>query len=251
MNNIQETPKAVVISDEDAVAKILENLPKEGGVDVTLPSKGLFYKGKPNSVTVTPLTFEGEKRILSLKKSDLKPINALIDLCVKGVDVEEICSIDKLYLIVKIREVSNGTDFSVGTSCESCRHINKLEVDLSKLLVNFVEDDATDIIEVYLPIAKKTAKVRLPRIKDEIYMSSQLDVMDNLWRFVVELDGYTKSTIISKVIPKLGVKDRKVLIEGIVRTDYGINSLVNFECDSCNMLNTLELPITQDFFTVR
>ena len=84
---------------------------------------------------------------------------------------------------------------------------------------------------------------------DENYFSSANLALNNLWRFVEEIDGHSQKSIISKVIPQLPLKDAHTLLDAVGGSDYGLDTKVRFVCDYCNHNEIMELPITADFFT--
>jgi hypothetical protein len=246
----QDIPQANT-SQEDIIANILEFLPAECGMEVNLPSRGQFYQNKQGRVTVKPLDFEGEKKILSLKRSDLNPIDVLLDMCVEGIDTQDLCSMDRLYLILKIREASHGEELTTTTSCKHCEAEAELNIMLSQLNTTYVPEDMTDPRTIHLEELKKDIEIRMPRVRDDKHLKSPDMVMSNLWRFVVSIDGVTSSPIISQIIPKLPTKDRHKLIKEIMNIDYGVDTKVKFECDECERVNIIDLPLTEDFFTVK
>lgn len=238
-------------SEDDILKDLLSDLPTETGAEVKLPSKGLFYSDKVDSVQIEPLNFESTKNLLSLKNNKEAAVNHILRLCVKGLDYRQICSIDKLFLLVKIREASYGDDVYVDSMCQNCETMNKLDVKLSELTINYVPEDEEELREFTLPVLKRKVKVRVPRIKDEEYIKSPKEFMENLWRFIHSIEGHSKSTIITSVINKLGIKDINALTSAIVREEYGINTNIKYECDECGKVNIVGLPLDESFFTMR
>ena len=96
----------------------------------------------------------------------------------------------------------------------------------------------------------KKIKVRIPRVYDEPYMSKGSIMMDNLWRWVVEMDGNSKNTVISKVIPQLPSADIHTIVSILTNQTYGIETRARFICDSCDSVNDIAIPITENFFSV-
>ena len=237
-------------SHEEAVEKILEHLPTEIETTIDVPSRGRFYHLKDPSLplTVRPMTFEDEKVIAATRERD-KLINILIDRCVSNIDINELLIFDKLYLLLKIREVSFGKDYTVEDICGNCGFHNEITFDISDFKLNEVPDDLTDPRELTLPTLQKTVKVRFPRVIDEQHLQKTTELMDQIWRFVEEIDGNTNKTVIHKVIQKLPSKDVHVLVKNIFGTDYGINTKATYSCDNCVNVNIADLSVTQDFFS--
>ena len=237
--------------DDEILAALLENLPAAEDLEVSVPSKEKFYKlhDPSKKISISPLTFEDEKSLMSNRNPDIDVLTGLLLKCVKNVTVTDLLQIDKLFLIMKIREHSYGEEYSASITCPGCRKDNNIKFTLSNLNVNYVEDDFTNPSEVFLPILKKTVKVRLPRISDEQYLQNTEHTTSNLWRFVEEIEGVTKKPIISKVISKLPLQDAHAVLNALGGGDYGIDTNVRFVCNYCTHSEVLELPVGGDFFT--
>jgi hypothetical protein len=238
------------VNIEDEVNKIMENIPSELGEMVDLPSKCKFYTlPNPNEgITVTPMTFADEKAIVQASTKD--SISILLSRCVKNVDVSELLQFDKLFLLLKIREISFGADYTVDVICEKCNVKNDLSFNISTFKIRHVPDDIEDPREITLEKLDKKAKVRFPRVADEEYLLSTDSIMNNLWRFVMEIDGHANKAIISKVIEKLPSKDVHILMNEIFGSSYGVDTKGKFMCDGCGHSQVAELPIGADFFTL-
>jgi hypothetical protein len=235
---------------DDAVNSILENLPTELEQVVDLPSKSKFYilKDPSEGVKVRPMTFSDEKAIVQANGRD--SINILLSRCVENLDINQLLQFDKLYLLMKIREVSFGGEYTVDVVCNSCSMHNSVTFDIQSFKNNQIPDDLEDPREVMLKGIGKPAKVRFPRVQDEPYIVDASKIMDNLWRFVMEIGGSTNKAVISKVIQKLPSKDVHTLMNDIFGTEYGIQTKGQFKCDGCNNIQITELPIGTDFFTL-
>ena len=213
---MSETPTSPLLGKQDevqdAVDSILENLPTELEQAVDLPSKSKFYvlKDPSEGVRVRPMTFSDEKAIVQANNQDA--INVLLSRCVDNVDVNQLLQFDKLYLLMKIREVSFGGDYTVDMVCNNCSLKNSVTFDIKSFKNTQIPDDLEDPREVFLEAIGKPAKVRFPRVQDEPYIMDASKIMDNLWRFVMEIDGKTNKAVIGKVIQKLPSKDVHILM---------------------------------------
>ena len=234
------------------VDSILSSLPTETEVEVTLPSKGKFYGDAcpTGNVKIRPLSFNDEKALLSIQNKNADPGALILSRCVTGVDSMALVMMDKFFLIMKIREISYGDDYQVECRCSHCEASNPLQFILSQLEVKYVPEDILNPQEIDLPSLGKKAKVRLPRVYDEQYMAKAEVMMDNLWRWVEEIDGNSKSTVISQVIPSLPAADILTLIKCVTNNEYGIETKARFTCDSCGNVNDIVIPITENFFSV-
>jgi hypothetical protein len=229
---------------------IFANLPTEVETVIELPSKCKFYNSK--SVTIRPMTFEDEKAMVLARKDKQDTINVILARCISGVDVGDLILIDKLYLILKLREISYGDNYSVSVNCGKCTFENKLNFKLSDLPISYFDDAIQEIQEITLPVTKVKVKIRYPRVSDEKYINDDIRVFDNLWRFVVEIQDSDDPVLISKFLkdPRVPLKDMHTITNAIGLSEYGVQTKVRYDCESCGHANVINLPLGADFFTV-
>ena len=90
---------------EDIINDILKDIPTNTTIQVELPSECKTYNiDESDIITLRPMTFEDEKSIVGSKGED--PVNLLLDRCLDGIKVMDLLPMDKLYLIMKLREIS-------------------------------------------------------------------------------------------------------------------------------------------------
>jgi len=229
---------------------LLKEVPTDTAVSVDLPSECRVYtlEDEDMPITVRPMTFEDEKAIVGAKKND-DPVNLVLQRCVTNVKVMDLLPMDKLYLIMKLREISYGDEYKTLLLCQECKAENPTTIKLSELNVNPVPDDFEDPITFTLPIAQKEIKVRQPRVKDEKLFQDTEQALDQLWRFVTEIEGHTDKSIISAVMDKLPLKDVKTVLNAI-KSEYGVDTKIKFACKDCGGVSVVDLPIDANFFDV-
>jgi hypothetical protein len=232
------------------IEELLNEVPSNTTQEVELPSECRAYTlDDPNMpVTIRPMTFDDEKAIVGAKKND-DPVNLVLQRCVNNIKVLDLLPMDKLYLIMKLREISYGDDYNTLLICQECGAENPTAVKLSSLNVNPVPDDFVDPIEITLPIASKKVKVRQPRVRDEKLFSDTEAALDQLWRFVTEIEGHTDKSIISAVMDKLPLKDMRTILNAI-KSEYGVDTKIKFVCKDCGGVSVVDLPIDASFFDV-
>lgn len=239
---------------DDFVENILGILPKDTVSQVAVPSRGLFYNKarKESLVNVRPMTWEDEKTIALSERGGLDPMNYILSQCVTNVDVENILLIDKLHLIIKIREISYGAEYKAVAVCRRCSTDNNLLFDLSKLPFNSVPENLEDPREIELPKLKQKATVRFPRVADEQYLQNPKEAASQLWRFIDKLADTTDKSKIAKLLAdkRFPLTDMHVLVGESSGKDFGIQTDAKFICDSCQFHNTIDLPLGQNFFSV-
>jgi len=231
---------------QELIDELLSDLPKDSKTRVDLPSECRVYDSLPTDepVTILPMTFEDEKIIAAAKREDAS--NILLAKCAPDVSVGSLLMMDKIYLLMKIREVSYGDDYHPTIVCPGCNTETRTVVKISELPVNPVPDDFKDTFDVDLPVSKRTVKIRLPRVKDEKYTS---DLESNLWRFLVDVEGHTDSLVRSGFAKGLPLRDSKVIIAAMA-LPYGVESKIKFDCPECSKTTVIELPIDSSFFGV-
>ncbi len=242
-------------SDQD-LKDIFSDSPLETELRIQLPSRGKFYQSGVQTITIRPLVFEDEKSIAiaSRGKKTSGLVNTMLARCIKDQDpsfLEQMVLIDKVFTIVKLREISYGKDYHASVTCPQCGEQSSSKIDISELAVNFVGDEVSDPVEVTLPTIKKMAKVTVARVKDEAIFDNAEVLINSLWKYVREIAGKVNPISISKAIPKLPVADAGAIIEACVLSGYGINNSMEFQCPVCHESSVVEVPITADFFSVK
>ena len=246
---LEQSP-AVTSAKQEIVDELLKELPSNTAIEVELPSENKLYKLEDEDMPITlrPMTFDDEKHLISGKKGE-DPINIILQRCLTNIKVPELLPMDKLYLIMKLREISYGDEYKTLLICTHCKAENPTTINLSQLNVNPVPDDFNDPIEIYLEGIKKKALVRLPRVKDEKFMNTPSGALDQLWRFVMEIDGHKDKSVIAAVVDKLPLRDVRYILNAL-KTDFGLDTMIKFECTSCGGVSVLDLPIDANFFDV-
>lgn len=238
-------------TEDQILSELLKNVPDTSEVEVTLPSKNRFYTlddpSKP--ITIRPMTFQDEKAMMSSRNSSMDTINLLLGRCLNNVKIASLLQIDKLFAIMKIREISYGDDYLVSIPCGGCKSENRVKFTLSQLNVNFVDDKFQNPHKLHLPVIDKNITIRLPRVSDEKYMINAEVTTNNLWRFIEDIDGHSSKSIIQKVCEKLPLKDAHTILNFLGGDGYGLDTRVQFACSYCNHSEVIDLPITSDFFT--
>ena len=235
---------------QEIIEDLLKELPTDVAVAVDLPSECRAYELEDPEmpVTIRPMTFDDEKSIVSAKKEE-DPVNLVLQKCVTNIKVSDLLPMDKLYLIMKLREISYGDDYNTLLLCNHCGAENPTTVKLSELNVNPVPDDFEDPTTIILPELQKEVVVRLPRVKDERIFMDSAAALDQLWRFVVSIDEHTDKSIIAPVIDRLPLRDVRTILNSI-KSEYGVDTKVKFACKDCGGVSVVDLPIDAGFFDV-
>tara|TARA_R100000005_G_scaffold8092_1_gene3501 strand:+ start:685 stop:1440 length:756 start_codon:yes stop_codon:yes gene_type:complete len=235
---------------EDALNSLFGET-QEDGISITeLPSRGKFYEGF-QGVEVDALTFLDEQKILNSKDGNVDIVSKLLDKSIKGVNVDDLLAMDKMYLLMKVREVSYGDNYEFNITCPGCGSEIKTSLTLSEHLnMTQVPEDFEDPREIELPKLKVKAQVRFPRSREEVFLKDSESVYQNLYRFVVSIDGNIDPVFISKALKRMHIMDIKKLVSEINKAEYGVNPRFIFECPECTHTETMAIPMDVSFFSV-
>tara|TARA_R100000995_G_C3473874_1_gene119799 strand:- start:661 stop:1416 length:756 start_codon:yes stop_codon:yes gene_type:complete len=250
MSEIREIKGKDASSYEDLLDKMFADVEAPNALSVELPSKSRFYNNA-GEIIVTPLTFEEEQRILNSKGKGTDVINLILTNCVKGVNIPDLMQMDKLFLLLKVREVSYGSVYKFNLACPSCGEEIRTEIDVANdLKVNYVPEEFEDPHVIDLPKLGVEVVVRLPRNREESYFATSESLAKNLYRFVVSLGGQTDSVFISKAIKRMHIIDVKTIANEVTKGEFGLDPRFMFECPSCGHNAMMEIPLDASFFSV-
>jgi hypothetical protein len=216
---------------EELLDRMFESSDSPQTLIVDLPSKCKFYRNA-SEVTINPLTFEDEAKILNSKGKGNDIINMILENCVRGINVPDLLQIDKLFLLMKVREASYGA-------------VYKFSLD-----VTYVSDDFEDTRPVMLPKIGVEALVRFPRNSEEIYFSNPETLAKNLYKFVIAIDEREDPVFISKAIKRMHIVDVKTIANEVTKGEFGLDPRFLFECPSCDHKTMMEIPLDAAFFSV-
>lgn len=246
----QINPENANVDRDKALDALFAESEKLGEIEINLPSKGHFYSSK-GKISIEPLTFAEEQKILSSSKDGSDLINTLIKKCVNGVDVNDLLLFDRYYLLMKLREASYGPEYKFSITCPHCDTETHSEINLSDgLFIEEVPDDLEDPRTVKLPRLGVEAVVRFPRVRDEGLIADNESAHKNTYKFVKSLDGNEDPVFISKALKRMSIVDMKTLIKEINRGEYGVDPRFVLECPTCKTSTTMAIPLDIDFFSV-
>ena len=236
-------------SRDSDLENLFSNYETDSITVLDIPSKGKFYSGF-QGVEVKPLTYLDEQKILGSKTTE-DVVAKLLEKSIEGVEVGELLSMDKIFLLMKVREVSYGEKYQFSITCPACQVDVKSELVLSQHLnMTQVPDDLEDPREITLPKLGAKVVVRFPRSKEDAFLKDNDEAYKNLYRFVLSINGNSDPIFISKAIKRLHLIDVKTLMTEIGRTEYGIDPRFYFECPECSYSQTMSIPLDVDFFSV-
>jgi hypothetical protein len=235
---------------DEALDALFSDPSDETQLITELPSRGKFYPSF-QGVEIKPLTFLDEQKILNSKDTNTDLVSKLLEKTIDGVAVDDLLSMDKMFLLMKVRELSYGDQYEFNITCPNCNSDIKTSLVLSEHLnMNQVPEDLEDPREFTLPRLKVKAQVRFPRSREEILMADPEEAYKNIYRFVVSINGTKDPIFISKALKRMHLQDVKKIISEINKAEYGIDPKFIFECPECTHTETMAVPMDVSFFSV-
>jgi len=237
---------------QEIIDLLLKNSPVEEEVTLDdLPSKEKFYKKGGRPLRLKPMSWEDEKILVS-SGGGPGAVENLLNRCLKGLNASELIPMDKVYVLLKLREISYGAAYDVVITCPTpfCKHKAETTIDISELNVTPIPDDLENPRKVVLPESGLKAEVRFQYSSEEEYFSSPESFYSNIWRLVTKVEEYTDREIIAGTIKKLSLKDLHALREEIFLDGYGLDTRFMYGCPKCKTETLMEVPLGSDFFSV-
>lgn len=238
---------------------------------VTVPSRGFFYEDSGCSDGVfylRPMTVAEEKILTTARLvRNGEAIDRILMNCIEKpkFSIGRLLLGDKAYLIIALRQLSYGNEYEFGLKCGNCEEQYTDTIDLSKLNVNYLQDDFTnEDLKVTLPVCGKVIQIRLMTSEDEdrigrlqksrAKVSSAKDfldetMVDRLALSIVTIDGQEfKQGDMNRFLNSMSVRDSEALRDKIQEYTMGINLELISDCPFCKGENELTMPIDANFF---
>jgi len=205
-------------------------------------------------VELTELTGR-EEELLTNKKLIKKgeAINRVLLNCTKRIgenntpalnDILDMLSGDRLFILVKLRQISLGDTVDLQPVCPACKETNLVSVDLEEQPVTSYPEERDFTFK--LQVSKKEIKFcyldghkekQLAALKEPNLTSAMLVR-------IISVDGNPPN---KKVITDLSMRDRSELRKEMFKVDAGINTEVEIVCDECGHKFKTRLEGERDF----
>jgi len=238
--------------------------------EVVLPSNGYLYDGKipDGRVLVEPMGTKEEK-LIAAGSGGPAIIKRIFDACVQcPIPHEELVLGDRLFLLLKIREVTYGDEYRISFRCDECGAKNSAVIKLSELEVKRATASTTSSFSVTLPLTNREIKLRLLTGRDEEkvaqYVSGlkkrtthgaaeQAEYIYRLARRIDEIDGQAIGVSEAiQFIEELKGRDSIAMRDAINDNDVGPLLEAAPVCEQCEyQSDTTPLAITAEFFRPR
>ncbi len=245
--------------------------------DVTLPVGVTDADGETHRrVTLRKMTGR-EEAILAdrrYQRNGGKLVTELLHSCILSLGdlpsngrgpVTRMTSVDRNFLLLKLRSITFGSELDATYTCPSCGHVVRVTEDLDELPVRSAGErgDAGDGVDVEVELedgyvdrdgqVHTALRLRLPTGADEEAVASQM--RDNastgknalLGRCLVSLGDVPRTRIEamgSKILADLTMTDRRRIDRAMADASPGVDLTKHIECPDCGVDYTASLDLT-------
>lgn len=233
-----------------------------------LPSRGKIYAEKVNpEVRLRSMTTIEEMKRLSPTDRPYKQLAEIIDDCLVddiGISAYDLCIGDFQFLLHRLRVVTYGPQYRLGSTCPYCGSISEDVVNLDDLGVIEYSDDIANLVEFDLPVTKKHIKLRMqtPRMLDDISVQQKSErkksksSKDSAFLFTIkslidEIDFEKPRFIeLETFVQNLPMLDAQHIIKRGQKLNNSIGVELDLEntCEVCGYEYPSQFRITSEFF---
>ena len=224
-----------------------------------LPSGGKFYP-EGTEILGRPMKVLEVKKISSMGEENGDfVINDIIRRTITGIDVSELYTADKLYIVFWLRaNTYRDSGYVVPFICPKCEKKSEYHFEVDNLEVQTLSEDFSPSKELKMSDGSKVTFDYL-KIKDELFIDRFKELN---YQTVGEIDDELLS--MAQMIKTINGKDKTLLekyhwILGVDPGDYsylksymtkkgmGIKPFVNIECQECGGTASIAVSFREDF----
>lgn len=229
---------------------------------IPLPTKGIFYENKMDSIKVSYLNASDENILTS---QNLIQQGLVIDellrakIVDKTIKVEDLHEADKEAILLFLRNTAYGSDITLVVTDPDTGDKIEVEYDLQNIKYKEFKltPDSNGHFEYKLPVSGKNIKFRFLSPKDELELSKideqykdmlvKPTVTKRLERMIVEVDGNKDPMGISQFIMMLPIKDSQSLRRYVSENTPGLDKGVEVTLPSGKKIQTF-FNLDTEFF---
>ena len=255
-------------NESNTKSNIALNLPVETDVNYwdidTIPTRYKFYDDGVK-LKARPLKVLDVKKLTSINDDNADTIvNDIIKRCVRGVDVRELYSADKMYILLWLRANSfRDNKYVVGYTCPKCEQESSYHFEIDNVNVDYISDnyDPNKFVELS---NGDVLEFKLLQIKDEIAIESfetkYGDIFSNSGdeidqellaiSFMIKLVNSAPMDDVSRYnyILNMSPEDFSTITTHLNDMNVGVKSYMNVSCDKCGGESHIGITFHPDFF---
>lgn len=232
---------------------------------VKLPSKGLL-SNIPSEIVIKAIQRKDKKKMLLSETDDI--LLSLLQYSIvspQDFNVYNLLPFESEYLLYRLRVLTYGNEHTFKERCPYCGHVNEVEIDLNDIAIKEVPDNFSMVFDVPpLPVSGAVLKCKLlsEGERKEIAKRSK-ELRENTGDKSVDIDMIWESRIVSingnnslapieitKFLDELTDYDSEYFMEYYSKYEgnYGLQTKLQFKCDSCNAHVESNMPSIYTFF---
>lgn len=232
---------------------------------IELPSRGILYEDIPAEIVIRNITTTEEKMIFG--SSNLKSLDDVMNSCIKepeGLDVDELLTSDKHFILIQLRILTYGSDYNVKNTCEHCGETDTYIVNLLEdMPIDELDEDFEEPFEIELPMSGDTVGLKLLRGNDlekvnrkakrikkrSIGDTGNLTYLLRKAQSIVTVNGEElPSGKKQKYVEGLHGRDSAYISSALESIRVGYDNLIFKNCKHCGGEMEFSLPMNREFF---
>jgi hypothetical protein len=224
-----------------------------------LPSKGRLYP-EGTKIYSRPLKILEVKQLATINETNYNQIiNAVLKKTVIGIDVNELVSADKLFIIYWQRaNTYKGDGFAVDFRCDSCGNKSKYDFSISNLILQDIKDDYDPSAILTLPDSGDKILLHQMKVMDERLVENfkagnrvgeyddDLLVLSSLMTTVNDKEMTLKDKYL--YLTELSIKDNLYLAKMYAKNEISLEPNLKVTCKQCGGVVETALTFRADFF---
>lgn len=225
--------------------------------EIKLPSNGYMGVSK---VTIRNMTGADEKIIYSGVSETA--VDKLLKRCIvepADIVVSDLCEQDKYYIMMQIRILTFGSDYSFVTTCPDCKSKIQVDIDLDDLEVFYADEKfdeglkyelpCGDIVEFKILTSKDVNEVNTLIGKLKANNDKGTQMILRLASVISTLNGEKKSLVEKqKYLEEASSRDLNKLWKAYSKIKLGVNMNTLISCSACGMVNEVGVVMNTEFF---
>lgn len=233
-------------------------------ISVVLPSGGILYEGIEPEVTLRHITTKEEKKLLASTSDNT--LDNLIKSCVvepEGLDMNQLISADKHFLMLKLRIHTYGSDYNVEGKCPYCGERHNYTINLDDFPVYELTEKDLEKLKITLPVSGDKLELRLLTGADIDAINRQAKKMAKILKcdrdeleYVIRMARHIKSINGKEVdngsaqgyVEEMHAKDSAYFWYCLDEIQIGYDTTVEVVCPGCRQDIEFAMPMTKEFF---
>jgi len=259
-------PRMVDVDEVVEVPKVVEQKLEDNFFPIEdLPSR---YKLYPEGTKIFGRTLKVSevKKLTTMNENNFNVIlKDILTATLRGIDIEDICVADKVYIIFWLRaNTFKNSNFVAKYSCDHCETKNEYKFDLDSFDIEYLPENY-DKKELELLNSDKKLTLDILRIRDENKVKAFQENLKNGYGKIDE-DVLAMASAIKLVdgspvslrqacefIASLenDPEDYAYLHSKILEMDFGVIPEIKHSCKSCGEVNKIPVSFRPEFFLPR